>query len=250
MLHRKEADIEWLEFELLAEFPNVVHASFLRRGGVSEGPFDSLNAGGNSGDSPEKIEQNRERMRQCLGLKKLFSENQTHGSNIRHICFDDEPTNDSWDGLITKDKGLGLMIKHADCQAAIFYDPVQHAIANVHCGWRGNVANIYAKTVERMGQSVGSRPENLLVCISPSLGPSSAEFVNYRTELPEEFWKYQVKPTYFDLWAISRVQLEEAGVLSHHIQIAEMCTLSNPDQFFSYRRRKISGRHATIAGIT
>ena len=249
MLHRKEGEIEWLEFELLADVPNLVHASFLRHGGVSTDAFDSLNAGGNSGDTLDSIAQNRERMRQCLKLKRLVSENQTHSDIVNLISFEHEPTDDSCDGLITKDRDLGLMMKHADCQAAIFYDPIHKAIANVHCGWRGNVANIYAKTVAKMGQTIGSDPKELLVCISPSLGPSASEFINYQRELPKEFWSFQVKPTYFDLWAISRMQLEEAGVLSHHIQIAEMCTFSNPDKFFSYRRVKVSGRHATIVGL-
>ena len=140
------------------------------------------------------------------------------------------------------------MIKHADCQAAIFYDPEHRAIANVHCGWRGNVQNIYRETVREMRRHFASRPENILVAISPSLGPEKAEFINFKKELPEAFLPYQVKPTYFDLWAISRMQLESEGILSHHIQIASICTYSHPEDYFSFRRdNRVTGNHGTVA---
>jgi YfiH family protein len=141
------------------------------------------------------------------------------------------------------------MISHADCQAAIFYDPIQKAIANVHSGWRGNIQNIYASTILKMQQMYGSKPQNLLVCISPSLGPQSAEFTNFQNELPEAFWKFRTPPHHFDFWQISQYQLEESGVLPSHIQIAEIDTLSNPQDYFSYRHSKICGRNATVCAL-
>lgn len=150
---------------------------------------------------------------------------------------------------MTDEKNVGLMIKHADCQAAIFYDPLHHAVANVHCGWRGNVKNIYREIVEAMGQRYGSRPQDLLVGISPSLGPQASEFRNYIKELPKSFWEFQIKPLYFDLWEISKQQLMGCGILSHHIEIAKICTFSTPEDCFSYRREKRSGRHATIVAL-
>ena len=127
------------------------------------------------------------------------------------------------------------------------YDKKQKAIAIAHSGWRGSTLNIYKKTIETMKKRYHSKPEDILVCISPSLGPDSAEFQNYKTELPESFWQFQIQPYYFDFWKISRWQLEEAGILPHHIEIAGMDTLSNPTDFFSHRRDKPSGRNATIA---
>ena len=139
------------------------------------------------------------------------------------------------------------MIKHADCQAAIFYDPVHKALANVHCGWRGNVKNIYRVAVQKMKFTFGTNPKDLLVGISPSLGPDHSEFIHYQTEWPEEFWRFQVRPNYLDLWAIARDQLEQCGLLPHHIEVAGICTFANPQDFFSHRRDKITGRHATVA---
>lgn len=153
------------------------------------------------------------------------------------------------DALVTADKGMALMIKHADCQAAIFYDPTNQAIANVHAGWRGSVSNIYAEIVHTMQQTFGSRPQELLACISPSLGPEEAEFIHYNQELPEELWDFQVKSNYFDFWAISEYQLQAAGLLPHHIEIAKISTYSNAHDYFSYRRERVTGRNGTVVAL-
>lgn len=244
MLRKKSGSLEWLEFELLQDFPRLRHGVFLRHGGVSTGPFASSNVGGGSGDKPEKIAINREMIRRAIGCEKLISGKQVHGKRVVLAQEGEE-----CDGFITKEKNIGLLIKHADCQAAIFYDPIKEVLACVHAGWRGNVADIYSETIEKMEQLFGVKPENLLVGISPSLGPCCAEFINYMTELPEEFWKFQSQHLHFDLWEISRRQLEAAGVLPHHIEIASICTKCNPDDYFSYRREKMSGRHGTVASM-
>jgi len=246
MLRKKSGSIEWLEFEQFAGFPGLVHGVFLKAGGESEGPFASLNMGGGSGDNPEVVDRNRAKVRTLLGCPELISGKQCHGREVKVVPLDED---EECDGLMTRDHNQALMIKHADCQAAIFYDPLNQAIANVHCGWRGNVQNIYAHAIEQMKMKFGSKPENLLVSISPSLGPCCAEFINYKTELPVPFWDYQVKPIYFNLWEISRKQLLERGILLNHIEIAGICTCCNAQDYFSYRREKVTGRNATIVAL-
>jgi YfiH family protein len=244
MLRKKDQGIEWLEFELLADIPNLKHAVFLRHGGVSEGPFASLNIGGGTNDNPHAIERNREKVMRCMGVEKLTSGKQVHGKIIAEAHPDLEVGD--CDGIATQAKEMALMIKHADCQAAIIYDPIEHAVVNVHCGWRGNVQNIYAEAVAFLDKKFGSKPENLLVGISPSLGPENSEFKNYQTELPQSFWEFQIKPTYFNLWEIARAQFKALGVLPHHLEIASICTYANAADYFSYRRDKVTGRNCTI----
>lgn len=239
-------DLEYLVFDHLSECPNVVHGTFLKKGGVSEGSFSSLNFGITQGDSKLHVQENKRRALSALGLNSYTQLLQIHSKKV--VLAKDSHLLEG-DGLLTDQKELGLMILHADCQAAIFYDPIRHVLANVHAGWRGSVQNIYAETVALMQARFGSAPQDLLVGISPSLGPTAAEFINYKTELPQAFWPFQIQPTYFDFWKISRWQLEECGVLPHHIEIAEQCTYSQTDDFFSYRRIKVSGRHATIAAL-
>ncbi len=245
MLKKKDQGVEWLEFELLADQPRLKHGIFLRHGGVSEGPFASLNVGGGTGDKELHIKKNREKVMRALGAQKFVSGKQVHGVEIAHVPASLEVG--ECDGLVTEQKEVALLIKHADCQAAIFYDPTLHVVANVHCGWRGNVSNIYKEAVKFLVNQFGSKPANLLVGVSPSLGPENSEFKNYQTEIPKSLWSFQIKPTYFDLWEISQAQLLELGLLPHHIEIARLCTFHGKEDYFSYRRDKVTGRHATLA---
>ncbi len=244
MLRNKRESVEWLEFEIFQEFPQISHAIFLRHGGISQAPFHELNVGGGTGDDLHHINANRALLKKLLKCSSLASAHQVHGAEVKEAPL--EASDDKCDALYTQKEGVALFIKHADCQAAIVYDPVQKIIANIHAGWRGNVQNIYQATVNQLKRRFGSKPEDLIVGISPSLGPCCAEFINYKTELPEPFWEFQVKPFYFDLWAIARKQWMDAGVLSHHLQIAGICTCCNKEDYFSYRRDKPTGRHATV----
>jgi polyphenol oxidase len=251
MIRKESKNIVWLEFELLAPFKNLKHAVFLRHGGYSSGPYQSLNLSYSlhNHEENQNVKANRNKVKEVFGLHTLNESNLRHEDQIVEINHHNNESRPTCDAISTRLTQIALLVTHADCQAAIFYDPINHVVANVHAGWRGNVKNIYGKTVEFMKDRYGSSPQNLHVCISPSLGPNDAEFINFRTELPESFWDYQVKPFYFDLWSISKHQLKNAGVLEHHIQIAGISTLSNPDDYFSYRREKASGRHGTIVEL-
>jgi polyphenol oxidase len=247
MLRKTKEGLEWLEFELLADIPLLSHAVFLRHGGTSEGDFSSLNLGYDLGDDPQKVTSNLENVKTILGITKLTWGIQCHGITITTIDAKTPEKISNTDGFITNTVGAASMVKHADCQAAIFYDPKNHAIANVHSGWRGSVQNIYSRTIDAMQKTFRSQPEDLLVCISPSLGPKVAEFLNYKKEFPEFFWDFKNSSSCFNFWEISREQLKKKGVLGHHIEIAEMCTFSQEKDFFSYRKNKITGRHGTLA---
>jgi YfiH family protein len=249
MQRNKWNQIEWLEFDLLADFPKVKHAIFLRHGGHSQGPYASLNTGLHVGDNPDNVTANikliqQQLIQECPNWRNLVWGRANHGKAIAHIDCKSPQELIDFDGLITSTPGLTLVMKHADCQIALIYDPKHHAAANVHSGWRGSVANIYREAVTAMQKAFNSNPSDLLVCISPSLGPEEAEFMHYRSELPEEFWHFQVRPTYFDFWSITEFQLQAAGILPHHIEVARLSTYANPYDFFSHRRDKITGRHA------
>ncbi len=247
MLRHKRESIEWLEFELFQDFGAIVHASFLRHGGVSPLPYNTLNVGGGTGDTEQNIQANRALIQKVLGCSSLVGGHQVHGARVVEVPFGIE--GDQCDGLLTRQPDLGLLIKHADCQAAIFYDPTLNVIGNVHAGWRGNVQNIYREAINELQRWFGCKPENIFVGISPSLGPCCAQFINYKTELPESFLEFQTKPFYFDLWEVARQQLMEAGILPHHLEIAKICTQCNSQDYFSHRREKPSGRHATVIAI-
>lgn len=249
-MHRREKEgVAWLEFELFAGIKAMKHRLYLRSGGFSSGPFESLNFSYQVGDAPENVRRNIDKVKKELQIDHLVRAKLSHGNDIVAIDETMQLSNSSFDAMVTNRKEIALLVTHADCQAAILYDPINHAVANVHCGWRGNVQNIYQKSVETMSSLYGSKPQNLLAAVSPSLGPDNAQFLHYEKELPKQFWEYQVKPFHFDLWAIADMQLQEAGLLPHHIEIAKICTFSEKEDFFSYRREKICGRHATIVSL-
>jgi purine-nucleoside/S-methyl-5'-thioadenosine phosphorylase / adenosine deaminase len=247
MLHRQLDNIEWLEFEHLAEQKKLTHRIYLKHGGHSCNTYESLNFSFQVGDQPEHVTANVNKVSRQLNLQTLVRGNLSHGNRVVHIDNNHLHPEGEYDAMTTQTPHIGLVITHADCQATLLYDPIHHVLANIHCGWRGNVTNIYAATIQAMRKKYHTKPENLLAGISPSLGPKHAEFINYHTEFPEVFWQFQTTPNHFDLWAIATSQLLDCGLLPHHIECANRCTYAEPEHFFSYRRMKTSGRHGTIA---
>ncbi len=232
-------------FSLFANH-NLKQGSFFRLGGVSQGPYDSLNFSLSSGDDPRAVEENHSRAHKYLEISTVCSLKQCHGDLV---VVADPKIIPNADAHMTNQRGIALQVLHADCQAALLYDPIHHAIAAIHCGWRGNVLNIYQKTIKKMHQEYQTKAEDLLVGISASLGPLAAEFRNFEKELPTSFLPFQVKPTYFNLWEISKWQLTSCGVKEENIELAGICTYANTDLCFSYRRLQKSGRHATFIAL-
>lgn len=165
------------------------------------------------------------------------------------------------DAFLTNEPGLALIVQVADCQGVFIFDPVLKVIAAIHCGWQGNTKNIIGKTVEKMIAEFDCDAKNLLVAISPSLGPCCAEFSKPYEELPEFMHGYIVggessdlqiqdsRPGGFkvDLWQCSLDQLTTCGVLPENIDIARRCTVCENDKFFSYRADK--GKTGRMAGV-
>jgi polyphenol oxidase len=237
---------------LLAALPGLVHGFFTRQGGVSTGAYQGLNVSLAVGDRREAVTQNLRRMQEALGLEGLASAAQVHGGQAAVITsagqalVSDIPEVDI---LITTVPGLGLLIKQADCQAVMLYDPVNRVVANVHCGWRGQVHNILKETVSLLQDRFGSHPADLYAAIGPSLGPCCAEFRNFRQEFPASLWGYQVRPNYFDLWRLSRDQLNAAGLAPARLALAGLCTRCGSGDFFSYRRDQVTGRQGAIIAL-
>jgi hypothetical protein len=253
-----DRSIPRLTFRNLSGIPGLAHAVFTRQGGVSKPPYDSLNTSWSNGDSPEAVQENLARIKEAVGLEWLVSGHQFHGDTLNFISR--ESVRDlhrrapllitpAADALATNLPGLGLVIKIADCQSILLADPHSRIIANIHSGWRGSVLNIAGKTVRHLQERFGLDPAQTLAAVSPSLGPCCAEFVNYRKEIPESLWPYQVRPDHFDFWAMTKEQLTSAGIRESNIEFAEKCTVCGKADFFSYRgARGSTGRMATVIG--
>lgn len=167
---------------------------------------------------------------------------QVHGV---HIVKADPTKIFEADGMATDRSDLFLVIRHADCQAATFFDPKKKVLGALHSGWRGLSLNSYAHMVNYLRVHYGVLPIDLQVNISPSIGPCCSEMIHYQKELPPHLWTYQVKPFYFDFWQIAIDQLKDQGVSA--VFIDKRCTCCHPQHFPSYRRDKTSERMEWVA---
>jgi YfiH family protein len=237
------------QFPCLSSYGDLAHAVYTRHGGVSQPPFHSLNTSYSTGDSMERVRTNLQIIQTTMAARSLRSMKQVHGKDIAVIYHDDPiASNDppQADAMITDAPGMALMVKQADCQAVLLFDPVRKVISNVHCGWRANTQHLLADVVQRMRDGFGCHPSEIRAAIGPSLGPCCAEFITHDQLFPETFKRFMVRKNYFDLWALSRWQLAEAGLRKENIEVAGICTRCRTDLFYSYRGEGVTGRFATV----
>ena len=243
-------------FEALNRFQGLTHAISCRTGGFSRPPFDSLNLSDGVGDDPATVTANRQSLLQLTGGGVHVYTRQNHGTSIRTItrdagCREEEIRTEPVpaDALITDVPGVRLLIQTADCQAVMLFDSQKRVVANIHCGWRGSVANLIGHTVLRMTAEFGCDPGQMTAAISPSLGPCCAEFINFEKEIPRRLWPFRVGSHHFDFWRISRHQLITAGLLDDNVHAPGICTCCNPHLFFSYRVARETGRSVALIGL-
>jgi len=254
ILKRKKR-VSWFQFPTFLEFPDIQHGIFTRNHGYSLGSFRSLNVSFGVGDREKHVEKNRQLISQCMDGGELVFINQIHGATVLVLKngnksrFETPPASFTADAIVTNIPNHLLVIQVADCQSVLMLDPVQHVVANVHCGWRGSINGILGETVEVMKSNFGCQGADIKAGIGPSLGPCCAEFVNFNREIPSKFWKYKDRADRFDFWAISRDQLNSAGILSENIFSSNMCTRCRTDHFFSFRGEGRTGRFAVAIGL-
>jgi len=246
---RDVREVPFFQFSGLSDYPDLAHFVFTRHGGVSDSAFRSLNVSFSTGDSPKNVETNLSMIREITGARSLRFMNQVHGKNIVILRKSDSLDGGypfTADAMITDLPGIALLVKQADCQAVILYDPLRKVVANVHCGWRGNAHGFLSDVIAAMKAEFGCDPSRMRAAIGPSLGPCCAEFVTYQEIFPEDFKPFMIQDNYFDLWAISRSQLVESGLKEAHIESADWCTRCRSDLFYSYRGEGKTGRFATV----
>lgn len=244
------------QFESLA-IEGLVHAVFTRLGGVSQGPFATLNVSENVGDEPAAVAENRRRIYAHLGLEagQVVLTGQVHGSHVARVGVDDGGrTLPNTDGLLTDAPNVALLLRFADCQPILLYDPAHHALGLAHAGWRGVALGIARRAVEAMQEAFGSQPGDLVAGLGPAIGPCCytvghevAAAMGYALPHWKRVMHVQGEDTWrFDLPAANAQHLAAAGV--RHIEQAGLCTTCRRDEFFSHRADGgQTGRFATVA---
>jgi YfiH family protein len=202
-----------------------------RRGGVSDGPFASLNLGLWTDDEEARVRENRARVQNLTG-GRLAQARQVHGTDVVQA---DPDTVAEADGQVTAEHGVAAMALVADCLPIALVAP--EGVAMLHAGWRGLAGGVIDNGVARL-RSLGA--ERIVAAIGPGAGPCCYEVGE------EVHAAFGTSGRTVDLKAIARERLEAAGV--QHVHDCGLCTMHDPERFFSHRRDGgVTGRQAGIA---
>jgi polyphenol oxidase len=202
-----------------------------RRGGVSDGPFASLNLGLWTQDDEGRVRENRTRVQRLTG-GRLSQARQVHGTDV----VDGDPdTIAEADGQVTARRGVAPMALVADCLPIALIAP--EGVAMLHAGWRGLAGGVIDNGVARL-RALGA--ERIRAAIGPGAGPCCYEVGD------EVHAAFGTSGRTVDLKAIARERLEGAGV--EEVHDCGLCTMHDPERFFSHRRdRGVTGRQAGVA---
>ncbi len=250
MESRKAGKIQYFEPKILAGAGVSVQGFTTRHEGVSRPPYNSLNLGLGTLDSPHSVEGTRSLLARHFGtgLDRLVTVNQVHGDDLLVI---DEPNPDYFhflkvdcDGIVTNQPGVMIGVCVADCIPVLLLDPVRGVVAALHAGWKGTAAGIAGKGVKALVKLFDTDPRDVLAAVGPGIGSCC-----YEVDAPvtDAFRKNGQDTTLFaadkgggkfrlDLAEANRQQLLRSGITEGNIEVAKLCVSCNRELFFSYRR--------------
>jgi YfiH family protein len=279
---RKIGGVQVLQVTPFLKFPWLVHGFSTRTGGVSELNGEKvLNLSFMDWDQRESVQENRRRFQAAVGGGELtlVPLKQIHSDVIR-VFHEASGGGCKGDASTTNRPGVLLGVQTADCVPILLVDLKKRAVAAIHAGWKGSLSRITEKTVGRMRMEFGSRPQDLVAAIGPSIGPCcyevAAEFVSKFTtqfaDATEYFdearsgdepnplqWLNMMPPghqpppkgVHLDLGKANRSQLLAAGLRPSNLFESNLCTGCRTDLFFSYRKEGAqSGRLMSVIGIS
>ncbi len=239
----------------------VKHCFTSRHGGVSRGHTASLNLSF-SREERDVVYENYRILSAAEGftLQNFVLSDQVHETGIWKVTQTDAgkgitKSSDirNIDALMTDLPHIPLAVFVADCGSILLADPVHHAVAAVHSGWRGTCARIAQKTLVAMQEAYGTRPQDVIAAIGPCIGPCCYEV---GAEVKEAFLSADFSADLFtpsgnafmlDLWNANRSVLIDAGVPASQISVAEVCTKCHSDDYFSHRATL--GKRGNLAAI-
>jgi len=268
-MEQQERDgVSYLTFPAFSESGIVNHLFSTRIGGVSEGMFASMNFSFTRGDKEEAVLENYRRIADVLDctVEDFVCSDQTHTTNIRLVTSNDKGKGvvrpkdyTDIDGLITNEEGIMLATFYADCVPLYFVDSVNKAIGLAHSGWKGTVNRMGREMVHAMGEAFGTKPEDLLVAIGPSICQECYEisrdvaeqFMNaFPDAAVQEEILYETIPGekyHLNLQRTNAIIFEECGIPKEQISVTDICTCCNPDYLFSHRASQ--GKRGNLAAF-
>lgn len=226
--------------------PQGVRAlSTTRLGGVSEGPYRSLNLGDHVGDRPEHVAENRARVASLLPAAPLWLA-QVHGNRVVDAAQADD--GEQADASVIRSRARVCAVMTADCLPVLFCHQRGEVVAAAHAGWRGLAGGVLEATLSAM--AVPSK--EVLVWLGPAIGRTAFEVGDevraaFTASTPGTAAAFTARgggKWLADLYALARIRLQERGVAA--IYGGDRCTVSEPDTFFSHRRDQVTGRMASL----
>jgi polyphenol oxidase len=247
---KKAGKIHYLEPGLFAARGISVQGFTTRHEGVSRAPYNSLNLGFGTLDSPHNVEGNRSLLARSFGtsLDKFVTVTQVHGDDLLLI---DEPNQDyshflklECDGIITNQPEVMIGVCVADCFPVLLMDPVNRVIAVLHAGWKGTAAGICKKGVEALVSMFGADPRNILAAVGPGIGACCYEvdapvidaFRKGEAGVPGFIEEKGAGKWRLDLSMANLRQLLRAGLREENVETEKLCVSCSKDFFYSYRR--------------
>ena len=220
-----------------------------RAGGVSEGDYASMNLGLSSGDDPDRVRRNREILREVLpGDPRWLA--QVHGVDVADADKEDDGIRPRADASVARTPRRVCTVLTADCMPLLLCDAEGKGVAVAHAGWRGLAAGVIENTVRTLGA------RTTLAWMGPAIGPQAFEvgpevreaFLQHDMAADAAFTGHRPGKYMADLYLLARQRLAKAGVSA--VYGGGFCTYNDDQRFFSYRRRKESGRMGAFIWIT
>lgn len=233
---------------IVPDWPAPGHVRALvttRAGGVSTGPYASLNLGLRTDDDPAAVAENRARLRQLLPQDPRWLA-QVHGSVV--VDADQLDHVPQADASVARLPGTVCAIMIADCLPILLTDGKGSCVGAAHAGWRGLAGGVIANTIARLPAA----PADLMAWIGPGIGPAAFEvgedvlkaFCATAPERRSAFRAHKPGKWLCDLPALARDALRQAGVTN--IYGGDLCTHADAQRFFSYRRDGATGRMTAL----
>ncbi len=224
---------------------NIYAMSCLRTGGVSKGPFSSLNLAAHVGDEEFSVTENRNRLRSSFNLptEPAWLE-QTHSNKV--VCLDKQPRNLQADASYTIMPSIICAVLTADCLPVLICNESGTKIAAIHAGWRGLLSGIIENTIKALQEP------RLLAWLGPAIGSDCFEvgnevraaFCKKSNVFSRAFRAQENNKWLADIYQLSRITFAEFGV--ENVYGGSFCTMTEKQRFFSYRRDGETGRMATL----
>lgn len=252
-------ELVYYQFDDLAGAPDLYHGVFTRAGGVSRAPFASLNLSRSVGDDAVAVTENNRRMLSVFNVRpdQATTAWLVHGRSVAVVDRADAGHfRANVDAIITRERGLALTMRFADCVPVIVYDQGRDAIGLAHAGWRGVAANVVAATLDAMREVFGSDPRDVWAGIGPCIGVDQYRvgpdvMAAVAAACPPDAPIARRQPDgsiHLDLNVAVGAQLRACGVMQ--IEDSQVCTATRTDEWFSHRAEQgKTGRFGVVIGL-